>query len=56
MVMKKKQYQGPNMTVVNVIIESLLDVNSIKGENGGLKMGGGGSGVARGREYDDWDE
>ena len=55
--MNKKQYQQPQLHVVNIIIENLLQADSfrkVKG-NAGLNYGGaGGSESARGRESADW--
>ena len=55
----KRQYQEPNVTVVNVHVEQNLlagSVTSLSTNDTGLKLGGGGSGDARSRDYDDWDE
>ena len=55
MIIMKKQYQEPKMTVVNVTIENHLCVDSVQG-NGGISLSKtGGSGPARGRE-DSWDD
>ena len=51
----KKTYQSPATTVVKMEIGNLLQVGSIEG-NANIKMGGGGSGPARGREGGSWDD
>ena len=50
----KKQYQSPAATVVRIEIQNLMEL-SIQG-NANIKMGGGGSGPARGREGGSWDD
>lgn len=53
----KKQYQTPAMKAVEVRMASLCDL-SVKelGGNADLNYGGGGSGAARGRQSDAWDD
>ena len=52
----KKQYQSPATTVVKMEIGNLMEIGSIEG-NSNIKMGGGGSGPARGREGGSfWDD
>ena len=51
----KKQYQSPTIEVAKMAIENLMLVGSIQG-NANIKMGGGGSGPARGREGTSWDD
>jgi hypothetical protein len=54
----KKNYIQPALRVVKIQQSSIIcssPVNSIDG-NAGMNYGGGGSGVARGRSCDDWDE
>ncbi len=56
--MNKKSYMTPHMTVVMLSEQQNLlgdSVHAISG-NSGLQMGGGGNGVARGRESSDWDD
>ena len=50
----KKHYQIPAIMVVKVDTSSLLQ-NSIQ-SNADLKMGGGGSGPARGRQSSSWND
>ena len=50
----KKHYQTPAMMAVKVET-TLLQVASVKG-NADLKMGGGSSQVARGRQGSSWDD
>lgn len=54
-IMNKKQYQQPQLHVVNIIIENLLggSVRNVK-SNVSMGYGGRGSGSARGRESADW--
>jgi len=55
--MNKKSYMTPHMTVVMLSEQQHLlagSAQSISG-NADLVMGGGGSGDARGREFDDED-
>ena len=52
----KKLYEAPNLTVVNIQVENLLGTASnVDGNvfNGSIKAG---SGPARSRDYDDWDD
>ena len=53
--MKQKNYETPNLTVVNIQVEHLM-AGSVK-SNVGLKGGNaGGNGPARSRQFDsDWD-
>ncbi len=56
--MNKKSYLTPDMTVVMLSEQQQLlagTAQTISG-NSGLQMGGGGNGVARGRESYDWDD
>jgi len=55
--MNKKQYQQPQLHVVNIINDNPLLADSFRRVQGnaGLNYGGaGGSGSARGRESADW--
>jgi len=53
----KKQYQSPVTQTIEVEVMKLMagSVTSVGG-NAELQMGGGGSGTARGRETDSWDD
>ncbi len=56
--MKKKTYQQPRLHTVNIEQQPLLQ-NSVKriGSNADFNPDiSGGSGPARGRSYDDWDD
>ena len=50
----KKYYQTPTTVAVKMEVVA-LDVTSIQG-NANVKMGGGGSGPARGREGGSWED
>ena len=54
----KKKYQAPIMTAVNVNMKyHLLDGSvTTMGGNANIGYGGGGSGEAKSRGFDDWDE
>lgn len=51
----KKKYQSPTIEVAKMAIENLMQVSTIE-SNAGIKIGGGGSGPARGREGTSWDD
>jgi len=57
--MNKKEYQKPTMWVVKMehktalLTSSILQVGS---SDTGIDYGGGGSGPARARIFDDWDD
>ena len=54
----KKDYQRPRVKTHSVELNQMVcqSVKSIESGSAGLKSGGGGSGVARGRKDGDWDE
>ena len=56
--MNKKEYQKPALRAVTINIRHQLLNTSVNNVAGGtLKYGGGGnSGVARSRSFDDWDD
>lgn len=53
--MKKQEYQKPEIQAVSIHMGSHLMDASIE-SNAGLVKGGGGSGPARSRDYNDWDD
>ena len=55
----KKEYMKPTMKVVKIQHQSHILVDSVHTLNSGdtgLKLGGAGSGPARSRSFDEWDE
>ena len=55
--MNKKEYMKPQMQAVTINIRHQLLNTSVDNVAGGtLKYGGGNSGVARSRSFDDWDD
>ncbi len=54
--MNKKSYMTPKMRVFTCRERPHILSNSARSISGnsGIQMGGGGSGVARGRDFDDW--
>ena len=55
--MNKKAYQKPALQAVTINIRHQLLNTSVNNVAGGtLKYGGGGSGPARARSFDDWDD
>ncbi len=53
----QKDYQKPALQVVAIQAISMMaqSVNDVKG-NAGIRYGGRGSGAARSRQYDSWDD
>lgn len=53
----KKNYQRPTLQVTAIQAISMMaqSVNDVKG-NAGIRYGGRGSGAARSRQYDSWDD
>lgn len=53
----EKDYQKPTLQVVAIQAISMMaqSVNDAKG-NAGIRYGGRGSGAARSRQYDSWDD
>lgn len=56
--MNKKNYQNPSMIIVHMQPQGLIcgSVKDVKSEGTGIKYGGGNSGQARSRGFDDWDD
>ena len=55
--MNKKEYMKPQMQAVTINIRHQLLNTSVDNIAGGtLKYGGSGSGPARARSFDDWDD
>ena len=53
-----KNYQKPSMIIVHMQPQGLIcgTVNDVKSGDTGIKYGGGKSGEARSRGFDDWDD
>ncbi len=56
--MNKKNYQTPSMIIMHMQPQGLIcgTVRNVKSEGTGIKYGGGNSGEARSRGFDDWDD
>lgn len=57
--MNKKNYQKPSMIIVHMQPQGLIcgtPVKDVKSGDTGIKYGGGNSGGARSRGFDDWDD
>lgn len=56
--MIKKYYQKPSMNIVHMQHQGLIcgTVRDVKSEGTGITYGGGKSGDARSRGFDDWDD
>ena len=57
--MNKKNYQNPSMIIMHMQPQGLIcgtPVRNVESGSTGIKYGGGNSGEARSRGFDDWDD
>ena len=57
--MNKNNYQKPSMIIMHMQPQGLIcgtPVKDVKSEGTGIKYGGGNSGEARSRDFDDWED
>lgn len=56
--MNKKNYQKPSMIIMHMQPQGLIcaTLRNVESGDTGIKYGGGNSGEARSRGFDDWDD